>query len=327
MSGHQLLFRADSKRPLLPGERIGEGGEGIVYELDDEPGMLVKVYKRRLAGEQPRKLRALAATGSPELSTVAAWPQTLVVNGFGELCGFTMPYVTDGQRLTTLISPVTRLKRWATRDYRFLVRVAANLARLVATVHAAGVVIGDLSEANILVTPDGLTYLVDCDSVQVIDGDEVLECRVGVARYLAPEIQTLELARTPRGPQQDIFSLAVLLFQLLMMGRHPFAGVHRGDADLDEATCILRGLYAYSPRVRSLEPPVGAPPLGLVGETLAGLFERAFLPSLPPALRPEPEEWIAALDTLEADLVRCPPRPGHYYPRHLQSCVWCGLRE
>jgi DNA-binding helix-hairpin-helix protein with protein kinase domain len=54
-------------------------------------------------------------------------------------------------------------------------------------------------------------------------------------------------AGVTRTPNHDNFGLAVLIFQLLCMGRHPFAGRFLGTGDppsIPEA--IARSRYAYS---------------------------------------------------------------------------------
>ena len=73
--------------------------------------------------------------------------------------------------------------------------------------------------------------LVDADSYHYVTEEKVYRCEVGLADYMAPEIQkklgngrTLRNAPLPTYTKQtDLFALAVHVFCLLMNGCHPFA--------------------------------------------------------------------------------------------------------
>src|SRR5207244_4384668 len=69
----------------------------------------------------------------------------------------------------------------------------------------------------------GLPCLISTDGYQVTDAHSGYPCRQGLAEYTAPEFQGAS-AGTARSREQDHFALAVLIFQLLMQGAHPFAG-------------------------------------------------------------------------------------------------------
>lgn len=53
----------------------------------------------------------------------------------------------------------------------------------------------------------------------------VFHCDVGVPLWTPPELQGRDFRGLTRTKNHDRFGLAVLMFQLLFMGRHPFAGV------------------------------------------------------------------------------------------------------
>ena len=53
-------------------------------------------------------------------------------------------------------------------------------------------------------------------------------CPVGKPEFTPPELQGRLFAHLDRAPEHDLFGLAVLIFQLLMEGTHPFAGVFLG---------------------------------------------------------------------------------------------------
>ena len=80
-----------------------------------------------------------------------------------------------------------------------------------------------------------------------------------------------------RTADHDRFGLAVLIFQLLFMGRHPFAGRHPQRA-LTVETAIQEGLFAFGAEaaLKGWEPPPFSLRLRDVSPPLAHLFERAF---------------------------------------------------
>src|SRR5712691_4689158 len=82
-------------------------------------------------------------------------------------------------------------------------------------------------------TDTALVTLVDTDSFQVCEPHNgvVYRCPVGKPEFTPPELQGCPFAQVDRAPEHDLFGLAVLLFQLLMEGTHPFAGVYQGHGD------------------------------------------------------------------------------------------------
>lgn len=310
--------------PIVLGRPIGKGGEGLICEIEDRPGQLAKVYHRPPTEERVDKLRAMIAVGSAELAVMAAWPAELVRGRDGAVAGFTMPRA-EGRELHVLYGPTTRRREFPRADWRFLVRAAANLARAVGRVHRAGSVIGDLNPRGVMVSQRATVQLIDCDSFQITAGDRVLPCDVGVGMFAPPELQGGTFRGVERTPDQDGFGLAVLLFHLLFVGRHPFAGRTLGAGDppsLEAAIAAYR--FAYSAHPRDLAPPPGMIGLELVPPAVAALFERAFAPH---ATRPTPGEWVTALGALEQGLVRCDVRSTHLFAETGSGCPWCALER
>ena len=53
------------------------------------------------------------------------------------------------------------------------------------------------------------------------------------------------------------------------------------------------------------------------------MFERAFLTED----RPEPREWVEALEDLSQKLKQCSLHPGHHYFQELRACPWCDIES
>ena len=123
--------------------------------------------------------------------------------------------------------------------------VVAYLLSLLGTLrelHAAGVMVGDYNLANFLCDPDGDTVtLIDCDSWQVNVAGKTFRCPVAAPDMLAPELQGKELGKINRTLESEYFSLAILLFKVLMLGRHPYDVV--GGAGPVEN--IRKGYFPY----------------------------------------------------------------------------------
>ena len=182
---------------------------------------------------------------------------------------------------------------------------------------------GDVNHGNCVVLADGTVKLIDCDSYSVKTDKMRYACEVGVATHLAPELQGANLSEVEREDKHDNFGLAVIIFQLLFLGRHPFAGNYLGAEDKSIEECIreLRFAYGDGAEHRKVKQPPGTLSLSAVSPRIALMFERAFLTED----RPEPREWIEALGDLEENLEQCGLHPGHFYFNELAHCPWCEI--
>ena len=241
-----------------------------------------------------------------------------------------MPLIKDRKELHFLYGPKSRKTEFPNIGFRFLVRVATNVARAMAIAHAEGVVVGDVNERSVFVGRDGLVKLIDCDSFQVKAFARLFPCEVGVPSFTPPELQRQNLRSVLRTTQHDAFSLAVLIFLLIFMGRHPFAGRYaRGSIELEDA--IKESRYAYSSdqaRTGMSPPPNTLAIESGAGREIAGMFERSFSPSaLSGQSRPSAVEWVEALEQLEKTLIPCNWNKAHVYARGQTSCPWCDLEN
>ncbi|MFO0852687.1 MAG: hypothetical protein U0871_29615 [Gemmataceae bacterium] len=317
----------------LPLERLlAEGGEGAVFTLASDPAHLVKVYKRPRSPQEIEKLTAMPglAKANPRLLELTAWPTTVVSHArTRQAAGFLMPRFGDCQPIQQLYNPVQRLRFFPRAGWRFQLRAAANLAAAFDEVHKAGCLVGDVNQSNALVTPDALVRLIDCDSFQVRANGKQYPCEVGVPHYTPPELQGKPLRGLVRTENHDRFGLAVLIYQLLFVGRHPYAGVYRGAGDPSFDQHIAEYRFAQGPLAHSweMEPPRHTPHLADVPPELAILFRRAFERGGETGNRPVPADWLPALKRLEAELAACGADPGHTYWRGAGRCVWCRLAE
>jgi DNA-binding helix-hairpin-helix protein with protein kinase domain len=314
-------------REFSLGRRIGKGGEGEVYLAASEAGLAVKLYTVSDKANRERKIVTMIRAGRAQKSPLTAFPISLVRQRNGEFVGFTMRLVPEHMPLHDLYSPGSRKHKFPSADFRFLVRSAANIARAIASVHHAGCVIGDINHSSILISKKATVALIDADSFQVSDGTERFYCLVGVPEYTPPELQGMRLSGVVRTANHDAFGLAIVIFQLLFMGRHPFVGsVRKGDIPpIQDAIRDYRFVYSEGRDVGMDQPP-GTPVLSDFSADIAQAFERAFERENALA-RPSAMDWVRTLDALEKSLVQCEKNKLHYVPDNAASCPWCDMEE
>lgn len=307
------------------GERIGSGGEGEVFAVTGKAGQAVKIYGAGLRASRESKVRAMVLGGLAAKTDLVAYPGEIATDPSGKFLGFLMRLVSGYRPLHELYSPKSRQRHFPKADYRFIVRAALNVARAVGKVHQTGCVIGDLNHSGVLVSQEATVALIDADSFQFSLNGKTYPCLVGVEDFTPPELHGINLGTVTRTLQHDNFGLAVAIFHLLFMGRHPYAGVYRGP-DLSMGESIAQNRFAFSVLRRSetqTSPPPGALPLTLFPHSISSAFERAFGSNA--SSRPSAAEWVDALARLEGSLSRCGKVKSHYYPSNAKGCVWCSL--
>lgn len=303
MSGKRKVKDTHGRRYTL-GKVLGSGGQAEVFTVEGRKELAAKIYRNAPGPIERAKLEWMLAhppapAGLP--GVLIAWPQELLLDEHGRLIGILLPRVEHGVPLITAFNPRLRSQKLPHYQRAHLLLVAQRLATLVETMHQSGYVIGDLNESNVLISSAGDVVLIDTDSFQVraLRDGKVITYRspVGKPDYTAPEIQGVSFHTVDRSFEHDRFALAVLIFQLLMDGRHPYAGRWLGSDDAPTLEKSIRqGHFPYSRPSAVMQPPPQAPSLAALEPGLAALFERAFGATATSFLnRPSGEEWAVLL--------------------------------
>lgn len=315
-----------SGRRLQLGNVLGKGGEANIFHVEGDSTIAVKVYKDGKELMRQPKVNAMIADRLRERTLIVAFPIE-AVSANGAFAGFTMRKASGAKALHQLCSPGDRKAEFPEANFRFLVRVALNFARAVATINNLSAVIGDINESVALVDQKGLVTVIDSDSFQYRSGGRTYRCLVGKPEYTPPELQGQSLENVDRTINHDAFGLAVIIFEILFMGRHPFSGIYHGVGEQPTiAKAIEEGRFAYSLQksLTQMEPPPYAPLLADIPMEVAGAFQRAFgSPGSGVPTRPTAAEWVPLLERIENGIIECKANPAHYYSGSAQRCPWC----
>jgi DNA-binding helix-hairpin-helix protein with protein kinase domain len=318
-------------RPLHLGPELGSGGEGAVYEIRDRSDVVLKLYHKPLDPGKSAKIAVMARFGNERLLRLAAWPTEPVQigSGTGPVGGFIMPKITGHTQAFSLYSPKLRLQEFPTASWQFLIRSATNAARAFWVVHESGHVIGDVNHGNLFVGGKATVRLIDCDSYQITINGTRWFCEVGTPTHQPPELQNVRTYKgVVRTPNNDNFGLAVIIFQMLFMARHPFSGRFHGTGEMPMERAISEYRFAYGSNAKAMQMQPPPASLGLNGVTreVALLFERAFSRQGSQSNgRPRADEWVSALQDLEHHLKKCAVNPAHQFVDTLSKCPWCEI--
>jgi DNA-binding helix-hairpin-helix protein with protein kinase domain len=348
-----ILLQQESGATITLGRVIAQGGEGKIYTIVENPALLAKIFHKPTP-EKAAKLQAMLLNRPEDVTRLQghisiAWPTSRIADTQGHYIGFLLPNIDYGSNSEIKVFPLLKIynpfDRRQTNKYftwEYLLRMATNLASVIEALHQKGYVIGDLNESNVLVTSTALVVLIDCDSIQVPaqhedDGEQgYFPCTVGKPEYTPPELHGKDFSLVRRRKHHDAFSLAVLIFLMLMEGRHPFAGVWRGDrGQLTLEQSIRSGNFPYAYPRRLLTPPKNALPFNTLPPKMQRLMRRCFVTCsfsigrwYPLAwCRPSARAWKHALSNAEKHLVDCERNNQHVYSDHLEYCPWCRRME
>ena len=289
---------------------IGRGGEGVVYELRDATHLAAKIYSKEPDQDKAEKILSMVRLKNERLLKLSAWPLEPFYSSSVKLSGFVMEKLTGYRPVFELYNPNIRLQEFPRADWRFLIHTAINTARAFAVIHECGHVVGDVNHANLFVAQDATVKFIDTDSFQIHDAGRHWFCEVGVSTHQAPEMQGRSSYQgVLRTANQDNFGLAVLIFQLLFLARHPFSGRYSGRGDMPIERAIAEFRFAFSSESHQMAPPPASLLLSDVTPQVQLHFERAFSKQSVDGLRPTPSEWISALQELAENLRQCPMIP------------------
>jgi len=195
---------------------LGRGGMGVVYKARDtrlNRDVALKFLADHLITDSAshdrfmQEARAAAALTHTNICTLYD-----VGEDDGKL--FLVMEFVEGRSLKEVIEQ-DELDESQARKY------AEQIARGLERAHEAGIVHRDIKPANIMVTPRGEAKIMDFGLAKLTGGLDLTKTgsTIGTALYMSPEQARGETL----GPASDIWSLGVVLYEMLTGGR-PFDG-------------------------------------------------------------------------------------------------------
>ena len=285
---------------------LGAGGQGEVYDVECEGKhyALKWYYKHMATKEQKDILDNLISRGSPDASFL--WPQDLIFSTLGESFGYIMPLRPKNYK-----SIVDMMKRRAEPSFYALSRAAFNLTNGYEKLHSMGYSYRDISFGNLFFDPDTGDVLI-CDNDNVAANGVNNSSVYGTPRFMAPEIV---VGKAKPSRNTDLFSLAVLLFYMFMMG-HPLEGKLEADIKCMDIHAMnkLYGtnpVFVYDPNKKTNRPVRGYQDnvltfWGLYPQNIRDLFTQSFTVGLMnPGKRVTEKKWMEAFANLITGISCC----------------------
>ena len=219
---------------------IARGRKSIVYETEfsgKSGEFAAKIYNTEFCTvRQLEKLRLILAL-SLKCKGVC-FPVDVLLNERGEFCGCVMPRADGGSIEELFCTPsefAHRFPDWKKPD---MVIITQNILDRIKYLHDNGVIIGNVTPENIMFTSTEDIYFIDADSWQYRD----FPCPDGDVYSTPPELQGRDFRTFLRTMGNENFSVATLVFRLLMQGYPPYASF---DRELPERE-ISEGKFPYS---------------------------------------------------------------------------------
>lgn len=205
-AGAQLLHADD---PVTIGGhrltgRLTSSGSGVIYLAHDLDAGLVTIKTAHAGTTEPGPVRArLHAEAACARRLPSSCTAPLLHDGTGE----TPPYLVSGYVEGPSLERVIDVK--GPLPAAMVAALAADLARVLSAVHAADVVHGNLTPANVVLTKSGLRVIDFGVAQEISASGEPAE--IGAVAdnpgWLAPEL----LTGAPPGPACDIFGWGCLV--------------------------------------------------------------------------------------------------------------------
>jgi eukaryotic-like serine/threonine-protein kinase len=223
---------------------VGSGGMSTVYRAFDtvlERPVAIKLMHRDIARDSDqlerfrREARAVAQLNHPHIV------QIIDAGEEGATPYIVFEYV-EGE---TLKARIRRLDRLPVPE---AVAYAIEVARALEAAHARHIVHRDVKPQNVLIDVEGSAKVTDFGIARTLDEDGLTsDGRVlGTTDYVSPE----QALGHPVGPQSDIYSLGVVLFEMLT-GDVPFHGEN-------QVTVAMKHVREDLPDVQIRRPEVSA---------------------------------------------------------------------
>jgi len=290
--------------PKKLGEPIAKpGGEGTVYFLLGKPEILVKIYHPKKLAEHRQayqeKIEAMIKIKDNFQKFPACWPLLSVYDREKNWIGYAMRRGI-GAPMRYLAHAVAYRKHFPYLDRIMLLRYMIRFVQNIMILHEKGIFIGDYNMLNFLCDPlNDNVAMIDCDSYQLrIDG-KFYPCPVGSPDLTPVEHHDKDFRNVVHTEKSENFSLAIILFECLMLGRHPY-DVVGGD---DPVTNLRTANFPYKKGNKGVPKGPWRNIWTHMPPRIKRLFNKTFTEGvLDPDKRVPAETWLRELSIYLADM-------------------------
>lgn len=211
------VLYTDEREKITLSSLISTGAEGLVFNTNSD-GWVAKVYHK--GGITP--LRWLKLMKMRDLGLVAdniCWPYRLLFSKDNVPVGYLMKKA-EGVTISRAFDGPDAMNNYFPSWSRLqVVDATLGFLRIMDYLHLHGVIAGDIQLKNAMLSDEDHVYLIDIDSVQYQD----LPCPVGTEEFTRPELWDKSFVSFLRRPQDEDYSIAILVFSMLFCGQHPYA--------------------------------------------------------------------------------------------------------
>ncbi|MEH2268799.1 MAG: hypothetical protein V7K68_10250 [Nostoc sp.] len=231
-----FIIYDEHRQPRKLGDKVGGGGQGNIYALAENPNIVVKIFNQEKLKERGHELREKVFVQIRVLedlirSPYVTWPQIEIFDRNDQWMGYAMKRA-KGIPLSNLAHPMLYLKYFPNIDRKGIVQILLHLLDTIDILHKKEIYLGDINLSNFLADPSTFkVYLIDTDSYQVKNArtSQIYPCPVGRPEMTPVEHHGQDFGQVVRTLESDLFSLAILMFQCLMLGQHPYSQVGGGN--------------------------------------------------------------------------------------------------
>ncbi|GLY24432.1 protein kinase [Micromonospora sp. NBRC 101691] len=321
-TGIRNIVYQENGEPLELTRRLGVGGQGEVWVAGRRHA--VKVLRSRSQSDASRLHQRLRVVKRLDLDGLPLSRPLAMLQP--PHLGYVMELLDDMVALETLSAAPSAedFLTWygRTGGLRRRLRLLSRLADALSSLHARGMVYGDPSPANVLVSEPvehDEVWLIDVDNIAVMS--EARDEQYMTPGYAAPE---LVAGRSGVTSLSDAHAFAVMVFQVMAV-THPFVGdvVHDGEPDLERRAFAGELPWIHHPDDDTNRSSFGIDWRYVLTPALRTLAERTFVDGLhDPTRRPTVGEWRTKLYDAAAVTLRCDGCGGSFYA-NVDACPWC----
>ena len=316
----KVLLTSSREELHLEQVPFAQGGEGALYTVLEPvkyQHCVAKLYHpKKRTRQRANKLHYLVqhppVFEDEAQENLVSWPLGLLEQR-KRFVGFLMPRAIGRslEVLATAKMPNYLPKKWqrfalgSTGALELRQKVCFNIAVALYHIHKTGrYIMVDFKPDNILIQENGLVSLVDMDSIEIVNGRQILfPAAVTTPEYAPPEYHELKQRNEALDVSWDTFSMAIIFYKILL-GIHPFAATTQGTYEtvVGLGDKLKHGLYVHNQELKHHFSVIPLPHLEYYNfpRALQYLFSACFIQGLQhPELRPTAEDWCMALGTAQ----------------------------